>query len=67
MATVEICDMGFRVSRRCPVVGPGWQVRVRDLRNGHEATEDILHSLAEAQAMWDRLALCMRSLGPRPI
>jgi hypothetical protein len=56
--------IGFIIRKR--VIGPGWQIRVRDLSTGYEETAAIVSTLEEAQQKYDQLALTMRPLSNRP-
>jgi len=55
---------GFIVTKS--VLGPYWQVRVRDLRTGVEDTVDRAYTLVEAQQKWDKLSDTMSALRERP-
>ena len=57
-------DAAFLIVRSC--VGDYWQCRVRDLGSGAEDSVDRFHTLAEAQAAWDRLAGQMQARSERP-
>ena len=57
-------DAGFIIVKS--VMGPYWQVRVRDLRTGSEDTVDRCYSLETARAKWDRMTQTMTALRERP-
>ena len=57
-------DGGFIVAKS--ILGPYWQVRVRDLRSGSEDTVDRVHTITEAQQKWDSLSTTMLPLRDRP-
>ena len=57
-------DAGFIVSKS--VLGPYWQIRVRDLRTGSEDTVDRVYTITEAQEQWDNLSITMLPLRDRP-
>ena len=57
-------DAGFIIAKS--VMGPYWQVRVRDLRTGSEDTVDRCYSLESARAKWDSLSRTMQPLRDRP-